>query len=74
MWVVPVDALEKEIAPPMTLKPSLWRPQHLYVQRFVWLQRPGKENCRGYFEPANPRPVAGRPDVPLTLEVTSGTR
>jgi 4-amino-4-deoxy-L-arabinose transferase-like glycosyltransferase len=65
LWPVPVDRLERETAPPMTIKPALWRADHLYVQRFVLLPRPGIEVCRGYFTPGDPAPVSGRFDVPL---------
>ncbi len=65
LWPVPVDPLEKEITPPMTLRPSIWRADGLYVQRFVWLQRPGTEACRGYFTPAELTPVRGGPTVDL---------
>jgi 4-amino-4-deoxy-L-arabinose transferase-like glycosyltransferase len=65
LWPVPIDPLEKDVAPPMTWVPSTWRPNHLYMQRFVWLQRPGTEACRGYFEPNTLQPVDGRSDVEL---------
>ena len=65
LWPAPIDPLEKEMAPPMTIKPPLWRPGHLYVQRFVLLHRPGSEACRGYFQPTRPRPASGRFDVDL---------
>ncbi|MGH7437587.1 MAG: glycosyltransferase family 39 protein, partial [Polyangiaceae bacterium] len=65
LWPVPVDPYEKAMAPPMTLKPSLWRPRHLYVQRFILLPRPGTDSCRGSFLPREPRPIGGRFDVPL---------
>jgi hypothetical protein len=69
LWAAPVDPLEKEMAPPMTIKPALWRAGRLYVQRFPLLHRPGQELCRGYFVPSRPRPLRGRFDVELfTLE------
>ena len=37
LWPAPVQGLEKDMAPPMTLKPSVWRPGYLYFQRFVAL-------------------------------------
>jgi hypothetical protein len=49
----------------MTLKPSLWRADHLYVQRFPWSRRPGVESCRGYFEPADLHPEDGEVTVDL---------
>jgi hypothetical protein len=64
-WPVPVDPREKEMAPPMAIKPSLWQPGHLYAQRFVALHRPGVEECRGSFTRNVPSPANGAPAVDL---------
>jgi hypothetical protein len=59
LWPAPVDPMEREVAPPMVLKPSLWRAGHLYTQRFVALPGLGIERCRGYFTGNVPHPANG---------------
>jgi hypothetical protein len=66
LWPVPLDPLDTEIAPPMTIQPSLWRAGRLYVQRFVWRRgtgRDGRERCAGHFVPATVRPLAARGEL-----------
>ena len=65
LWPAPIATLEKDLAPPMTWKPSLWRPGYLYLQRFVALPGFGTEACRGYFVPNVLHPSTGTFDVEL---------
>jgi len=46
-WASATDYFEKEIAPPTALRPPLWRPGHLYAQRFVVMRRVGVESYEG---------------------------
>lgn len=47
LWPSRVDFFEKELAPPMALRPALWKPGRLYVQRFVAMRRLGEEAVWG---------------------------
>lgn len=71
-WLAPIDFYEKEVAPPDALRPGLWKPGRLYVQRFVAMKRVGKEVYQGVFssrEGPPPKLLSGELRVPLfTLE------
>jgi hypothetical protein len=47
IWLSKTDFFEKEMAPPMALRSSLWKPRHLYAQTFVAMRRVGTEVFEG---------------------------
>jgi len=68
LWASAIDYFEKDVAPPMALRPALWRPGHLYAQRFVVMRRVGVESFEGEWSSPDGdprRPVAGGDRVSL---------
>ncbi len=59
LWPSRIDLFEKELAPPMALRPALWKPGRLYAQRFVAMRRLGEEAVWGVWAMR-----AGPPRVP----------
>ncbi|MFO0659610.1 MAG: hypothetical protein U0165_07245 [Polyangiaceae bacterium] len=47
LWTSTIDYFEKETAPPMWPKVSAWKPDRLYVQRYVDMRRVGTERFDG---------------------------
>lgn len=68
LWPSAIDFFEKEAAPPVALRPGLWRPGRLYLQRFVAMPRVGVERFEGVWVArgsAPRRPLDGRERVEL---------
>jgi hypothetical protein len=68
LWASVTDYFEKETAPPMALRPGLWKPGYLYAQRYVAMRRPGTERFEGLWVARGappPRPLDGRERVEL---------
>lgn len=55
---IPPDPVVREVAPPPSLSPKLWKPGWIYKQTVVLRQRIGKERFFGWFEAkGGPPPV-----------------
>jgi hypothetical protein len=65
LWPAAVDFYEKDMAPPMALRPALWKPGYLYAHRFVVRHRIGLESCDGSFSAKELRAAGDRERVPL---------
>jgi hypothetical protein len=65
LWPSAIDFYEKDMAPPMALRPALWKPGYLYAQRFVVRHRVGLESCEGSFSARELRASSDRDRVPL---------
>jgi len=59
LWFSKTDYFEKEVAPEMVMRPQLWKPGHLYAERFVVMHRIGTEACLGAFSPGPVHPAQG---------------
>ena len=67
LWTSAIDFFEKETAPPMWPKVGLWKPDHLYLQRYVDMRRVGTERFEGLWSVRTSQPpkAEGRERVEL---------
>jgi hypothetical protein len=49
LWLSQTDTAELDLAPVPVIRPGMWKPGYLYVQRFVATTRIGRDECRGAF-------------------------
>ncbi len=65
LWFADTDFFEKDMNPTNPIRPAMWKPGYLYLQRFVAMHRIGEERCYGVFSSPETRPTNGAPTVAL---------